>query len=51
MLVVGHMFDSLDSPRRGSVIKADGLPRLPSMEHGEVFEGFSTSTFPRKKNI
>jgi hypothetical protein len=46
MLVVGHGFDSLDSPRQGPVIRTDGLPRLPSMDHGQVFGGFSASTFP-----
>jgi hypothetical protein len=44
LLFVGHGFDSLDS----LVIRADGLPHLPSMEHGEVFRGFSSSTFPWK---
>jgi hypothetical protein len=30
---------------RGPVIRANGLPHLPSMDHGEVFGGFSASTF------
>jgi hypothetical protein len=35
-------------PRQGPVIRVDDLPHLPSMDHGEVFEGFFASTFLRK---
>jgi hypothetical protein len=36
---------------RGPVIRADVLPCLPSMGHGEVFRGFYVSIFPRKKKV
>jgi len=34
---------------RGPIIRVNGLPHLPSMEHREVLEEFSTSLFPQKK--
>jgi hypothetical protein len=38
LLVTGSTL--LIPPGRGPVIRVDDLPRLPSMEHGEVFGGF-----------
>jgi hypothetical protein len=47
LLVTGSTL--LIPPGQGPIIRADSLPHLPSMDHGEVFRGFSASTFPRKK--
>jgi hypothetical protein len=44
LLVMGSTL--LIPPRRGHVIKVDGLSCLPSMKHKKVFENFSTNTFP-----
>jgi hypothetical protein len=35
----------------GPTIWADDLPHLPSMNHGEVFEGFSTRISLEKKKV
>jgi hypothetical protein len=51
MGVVGHGFDSLDSPLGGAVIRVDGLPHLPSMKCGEVLGGFLVLYFTRKKRF
>jgi hypothetical protein len=37
--------------RLGSIVGANGLPNLPSMDHGEVLRGFFMRCFPWKKNI
>jgi hypothetical protein len=46
LLVMG--LNLLIPPGKGPIIMADNLPLWPSMEHGEVFEGFFTSKHYKK---
>jgi hypothetical protein len=48
LLVVGHGLTLLIPLGLGPVIRANGLPRLPSMDHGEVLVGFSTKVYLKK---